>query len=306
MIDTKKFNSIMDLLQTFHDEQVCIEHLEMLRWSGYVVSPFDTTSKVYKCKNNKYHCKNTDKKFNVKTGTMFDNTKIKLQKWFLAIWLVTSHKKGISSLQLHRDLNVTQKTAWFMLQRIRKCFGIENNNDLDNDVEADETYVGGKNKNRHKNKKVEQSQGRSSKDKTPVVGVLERGGKVNAQKVENVQRKTLSQIVIASVKESANLYTDEWVGYNGLNKMYNHSIVHHGQGEFVNGDTHTNTLEGFWSLLKRGIIGIYHFVSRKHLQDYVDEFVFRYNTRQHTEAGRINHLLSNMCVRTTYRGLIHG
>jgi transposase-like protein len=270
----KDFNSILELLKAFPDEESCIEHLELLRWNGYVVSPFDSTSKVYKCKGNKFKCKNTNKYFNVRTGTMFDNTKIELQKWFLAIWLVTSHKKGISSLQLSRDLDVTQKTSWFMLQRIRKCFGIENNNDLDNDVEADETYVGGKNKNRHKNKKIEGSQGRSAKDKTPVVGIIERGGKLNAKKVDNVQKETLSKEVIGCVKESAKLYTDEWLGYRGLEKIYKHSVVNHGQGEYVNGDTHTNTLEGFWSLLKRGIIGIYHFVSRKHLQDYVDEFVF--------------------------------
>ncbi len=116
----KDFNSIIELIAAFPDEQACIEHLEVLRWSGYVVSPFDENSKVYKCKGNKYRCKSTGKYFNVRTGTMFDNTKLKLQKWFLAIWLVTSHKKGISSLQLSRDIDVTQKTAWFMLQRIRK------------------------------------------------------------------------------------------------------------------------------------------------------------------------------------------
>ncbi|MCL2187966.1 MAG: IS1595 family transposase [Defluviitaleaceae bacterium] len=302
----RDFNSIIELLQAFPDEQTCIDHLDALRWNGYVVSPFDATSKVYKCTGNKYRCKNTGKYFNVRTGTMFDNTKVPLQKWFLAIWLVTSHKKGISSMQLARDIDVTQKTSWFMLHRIRKCFGIENNHDLDNNVEADETYVGGKNKNRHKSKKVEHSQGRSSKDKTPVVGIVERGGKLNAKKVDNVQNNTLTKEVIGCVKESANLYTDEWIGYRGLDKMYKHSIVHHGNGEYVNGDAHTNTLEGFWSLLKRGIIGIYHFVSKKHLQNYVDEFVFRYNTRQRSEGGRLNYLLSNMCVRTTYRGLIYG
>jgi len=305
MINTD-FNSIIELLKVFPDEQSCIEHLEILRWNGYVVSPFDATSKVYKCKGNKYKCKNTGKYFNVKTDTMFDNTKIELQKWFLAIWLVTSHKKGISSLQLSRDLDVTQKTAWFILHRIRRCFGIENNNDLDNNVEVDETYVGGKNKNRHKNKKVKGSQGRSAKDKTPVVGMVERGGKINARSVEDVKKKTLTREVVACVKKSANLYTDEWVGYNGVAKLYRHAMVNHGAGEYVNGDAHTNTLEGFWSLLKRGIVGIYHFVSRKHLQAYVDEFVFRHNTRHNTEGGRINFLLANMGVRTTYRRLVHG
>jgi len=305
MINTD-FNSIIELINKFPNEQACIDHLEILRWNGFVISPFDEFSKVYKCKDNRYRCKNTSKYFNVKTGTLFDNTKVKLQKWFIAIWLITSHKKGISSLQLSRDIAVTQKTAWFMLQRIRKCFGIENNNDLDNDVEVDETYIGGKNKNRHADKKVEKSQGRSSKDKTPVVGIIERKGKLNAYKVDNVRSNTLTKEIIRSVKKTANLHTDEWLGYKGVSRLYNHSIVKHGQGEYVNGTTHTNTIEGFWSLLKRGIVGIYHFTSRKHLQDYVDEFVFRYNTRHQSEAVRFNNLLSNMEVKTTYRRLVHG
>ena len=303
MIINVNFNSILELLQAFPDEQACIDHLEALRWKGNVVSPFDPTSKVYKCKGNKYRCKNTGKYFNVRTGTMVDNTKIKLQKWMLAVWLITSHKKGISSLQLSRDIEVTQKTAWFMLQRIRKCFGIENYNDLDGDVEADETYIGGKNKNRHKNKKVEGSQGRSAKDKAPVFGTVERGGKLNAKKVENVKKKTLTAEIIKHVKKSASLFTDEWTGYNGVDKIYEHYRVNHGQGEYVNGKAHTNTLEGFWSLLKRGILGIYHSVSKKHLQVYIDEFVFRYNTREIEENSRINYLFSNMEVRTTYHQL---
>jgi len=120
----KEFNSILELLQTFQNEQDCINHLEELRWEGYVVSPFDTTSKVYKCKNNRYRCVNSGKYFNVKTNTIFDNTKISLQKWFLAIWLITFNKKNISSFRLAKDLDVTQKTAWLILQRIKKCFDI--------------------------------------------------------------------------------------------------------------------------------------------------------------------------------------
>lgn len=142
----KDFHSIIELLEAFPNEEICIQHLEAIRWNGKVVSPFDNHSPVYKCKNNKYRCKNTGKYFNVKTGTMFDNTKIRLQKWFLAIWLITAHKKGISSLQLARDIHTTQKTAWFVLQRVRACFGIENDNQLQNEVEVDETYIGGKNK----------------------------------------------------------------------------------------------------------------------------------------------------------------
>ena len=135
-----EFNTILDLLKTFPDEQSCIDHLESLRWvNADVVSPFDPLSKVYKCANNRYRCKETGKYFNVKTSTLFDNSKIELQKWFLAIWLVTSHKKGISSIQLSKDIGVTQKTAWFMLQRIRNCFGFDNDNNLSNEVEVDET-----------------------------------------------------------------------------------------------------------------------------------------------------------------------
>ena len=140
------FNTILDLINAFPDEQTCIDHLTALRWEdGLVISPFDAESKVYKCANNRYRCKNAGKYFNVKTSTLFDNTKVKLQKWFLAIWLVTSYKKGISSIQLSKDIGVTQKTAWFMLHRIRNCFGFDNDNDLGNEAEVGETYVGGKN-----------------------------------------------------------------------------------------------------------------------------------------------------------------
>lgn len=300
-----KVKSILDLIKAFPTEESCIEHLEILRWSGNVVSPFDATSKVWKCKNNRYQCKNTGKYFNVKTDTLFDNTKMELQKWFLAIWIVTSHKKGISSLQLGRDLDITQKSAWFMLQRIRNCFGIENNTELDNEVQADETYVGGKETNKHLSKKTEHSTGRSIKVKTTVVGTVERGGKVNANVVENTSAKVLSREVIANVKQSATLYTDEWVGYNGLKRVYDHSIVKHNQRQYVNGRVHTNTIEGFWSLLKRGIFGIYHFTSKKHLQMYVDEFVFRYNTRTITSENRFDLMLGNMENRLTYKMLIN-
>ncbi|PCJ27838.1 MAG: IS1595 family transposase [Flavobacteriales bacterium] len=300
------FNSILDLIKAFPNEQSCIEHLEIIRWNGNVVSPFDSTSKVYNCKGNKYKCKNTGKYFNVKTDTLFDNTKVKLQKWFLAIWLVTSHKKGISSLQLGRDIDVTQKTAWFMLQRIRNCFGLENDNLLSNEVEADETYVGGKNKNRHSNKKYKNSQGRSAKDKKPVVGMIERQGKLNARVVDDVKSETLTREIVKNVKESAKLYTDEWLGYKGVSRIYDHSIVKHNQGQYVDGRIHTNTIEGFWSLLKRGIFGIYHSTSTKHLQKYVDEFVFRYNTKGDSEALRFNLLLTNLENRTTYKELING
>src|SRR5215210_3554677 len=170
-----QFKSILDLIAAFPDEQPCINHLERLRWNGNVISPFDATSKVYKCANNKYKCKNTGKYFNVRTATIFDNTKIPLQKWFMALYVFSSHKKGISSHQLARDITVTQKSAWFLLHRLRYAFEHPNFKAvMEDNVEVDEKFVGGKNKNRHSDKKVENSQGRSVKDKAPVLGMLER------------------------------------------------------------------------------------------------------------------------------------
>jgi transposase-like protein len=296
----KEVKSVLDLIQAFPTEQSCIEHLELIRWNGNVISPFDPTSKVYKTKAG-YQCKNTGKNFNVKTNTIFDNTKLPLVKWFLAIWIATSHKKGISSLQLGRDLDITQKSAWFMLQRIRKCFGIENNNQLDNEVEIDETFVGGKESNKHANKK---SANVMIGNKTIIVGMVEREGKLNAVKVENRQADTICPIVYSNIRETAKLYTDEHVAYNKLKNIYDHKFVKHAHKQYVDGRVHTNTIEGFWSLLKRGIFGIYHFTSKKHLQMYVDEFVFRYNTRTITASNRFDLMLGNMENRLTYKELI--
>lgn len=296
----KEVKSVLDLIQAFPTEQACIEHLEKLRWNGHVVSPFDASSKVYKTKAG-YQCKNTGKNFNVKTNTIFDNTKLPLVKWFLAIWIVTSHKKGISSLQLGRDLDITQKSAWFMLQRIRQCFGIENDNQLENEVEVDETFVGGKETNKHADKKSENPH---SGDKAVVMGMIERGGKVNAKHIDNRTVKTLTKEIVSVVKSGSTVYSDEWLGYNKLRRIYDHSVVKHNAHQYVDGRIHTNTIEGFWSLLKRGIFGIYHFTSKKHLQLYVDEFVFRYNSRNITSENRFDLMLGNMENRLTYKELI--
>jgi hypothetical protein len=300
----KDFKSILDLIKVFPNEQACIDHLEFLRWNSNVISPFDAISKVYKCKGNKYRCKNTGKYFNVKTDTLFDNTKIELQKWFLAIWIVTSHKKGISSLQLGRDLNITQKSAWFMLQRIRNCFGIVNNDGLDNEVEADETYVVGKNKNRQNVKKKIVPHSESAKNKTPVFGMIEKNEKLNANDLDNIGCVTLTREIIANIKESGSLYTDEWLGYKGVSRIHSHSILINNQIQYLNGRVHTNKIDGFWSLLKKGVFGIYHFTSKKHIQMYIDEFIFRYNTRQTTKAVRFSMLLANTENRLTYKELI--
>ena len=307
MINTN-IKSVFELTQIFSSEQDCIDYLETLRWSKVPVSPFDSTSKVYKCKNNQYRCKNTGKYFNVKTDTMFENSKISLRKWFLAIWLVTAHKKGISSIQLSKDIGTTQKTAWFMLQRIRACFGIENSNELEGVVECDETFIGGKNKNRHKDKKVPHSQGRSFKDKVPVMGMLQRDGKMNAFVVNDTKRKSIQPLIYKYVNTATRLITDEWWAYTGLDKDYDHRIIDHSKKEYVSlqdNTIHTNNIEGSWNILKRSVSGMYNHVSKKHLQKYVDEFVYRFNLRKVSDQEKFRYLLSNSNVRTKYKELCH-
>ncbi|MBS1777711.1 MAG: IS1595 family transposase [Bacteroidetes bacterium] len=303
------FNSIIELVKAFPNEQVCIDHLEQLRWNGVVVSPFYATSKVYKCAGNKYKCKNTGKYFNVRTATLFDNTKIELQTWFVAIYLLTGHKKGISSLQLAKDLNVTQKTAWFMAQRIRNCFGITDTENEDGKlggggqiVEVDETYVGGKMKNMtHKKRKAIGAKG-ANDNKHMVMGYLVRGGKV---KLQLVDKGGILQSVRENVSSDSVLITDLSNAYNYAHKFFAaHETVDHGKKEYVRDTIHTNSIEGVFSMFDRMVIGTYHYISPKHMQKYANELSFRYNSRTHSECSRFNMLLSHCTNRLTYKTLI--
>ena len=287
----KVFNNILELIQNFSDENKCREYLAQLRWENEVICPFCGYHKVYNIESGKrYKCANKEcyKKFSVTVGTIFENTKIPLKVWFVAIYLACNHKKGISSFQLSKDLGITQKTAWFVLHRIREMLKEKAPQVLSKEVEADETYIGGLEKNKHKNKRTKGVQGRSTRTKTAVIGIVERKGIIIAKSVANTKSATLQPIMRHHVKIGSKIYTDEWGGYKGLSKDYNHSIINHSNGEYVVGNIHTNTIDGFWSLFKRGIIGIYHYVSPKHLDRYCVEFTYRYNTIDNSLNGRFD------------------
>jgi len=273
--------NIIQIYNQFPKEIDCLKHLEKVRWNGKPICPYGECKSLRVTplkKENRYHCNACNTSFSVTVGTIFHKTHIDLQKWFLAIALILNAQKGMSARQLMRDIEVNKNTAWYMAMRIRRAM-IEQGELLQNLVECDETYIGCKNKNKHNNKKTKGGQGRNTKDKTPVFGILERGGKVRAQKVKDVTKRTLQTLLRANVKEGSKIMTDEWVSYNGLSPRFAHSVVNHGSGQYVQGEAHTNTLEGFWSLLKRGIIGQYHQVSNRYLDRYVAEFCYRYNHR---------------------------
>lgn len=288
-----QFNSIIQLIQAFPDNAACIAYLEDIFWNGNPVSPFDPSSQVYKCADGRYKCRNTNKYFNVIKGTIFENTNIPLQKWFVAMWFVTCNTNGKSSVELSKDIGVSQKTAWVMLHKIRKCLK-KDDPDLGDDVQLDETFVGGKNKNRHADKKVANSQGRSFKDKTPVLGMLSEG-KVKAFVIESTSAQSVQPLIFEHITPMSTIISDEWVAYTGLDKYYDHQVVDHRAKQYVNdcGFT-TNALEGFWTQVKNAIRSTYHKVSKFYLSNYVAERVFRFNNRSMTNYERFNNAISRI------------
>lgn len=295
-----KFDDFSNFHKAFPTEKSCIKFLEKKRWPNGVVSPFDKDAKVYKRGDGMYRCGTTGKNFNVRVGTIFHGSKISLWKWFFAIYLITSRKKGISAKQLTRDISVTEKSAWLMLQKIRGTFAYDGDK-LDGEIELDETFVGGKNAHRHSKTKMYRSRGRSHADKTAVMGMLQREGIVVCKVTGDTKAKSLTPHIKENIDKSAMLYIDDWQGYNDIKKEYNHEVVDHGSGEYVKGNAYTNNIEGFWgTFCKRAFSGCYNMCSGAHMHRYFDEFAFRYNTRKVTDKERFEAFFDNIEYQTTY------
>lgn len=300
-----EFTSLVSLFDYFDSEDKCTKYLEKMRYPEGVSCQHCGHKHVYNTKRKRtdgtiafgYKCASQlcYKKSTVTTGTYMEAAKIDLRLWFGAFYLCSSNKKSISSVQLGKFLNVSQKTAWFMLMRIRGTFRIEKPELLTGTVEIDETYIGGKTSGGN--------QGRSTKSKAPVLGMVERGGKVRVQVVTDAKAKTIMPVIEANVKAGTMVVTDEWGSYNGLHRSFFHERVKHSAGEYVRDSWHTNTIEGFWSQLKRQIIGTHHWVSKKHLAFYTDECAYKWNSRHLNDPDRFSGVLCHLEGRLKYEVL---
>lgn len=311
------FKTIGEFNDYFYDDAVCAGFLEKQRWNGVPVCPHCGSEKHYaakpRTKNTRiptYRCAHRPcgLHFTVTTNTIFQGTQIGLRKWFQAMYEISVQKKGISSVQLAARVGISQKAAWFVNHRLREMLRDARPEMLGGTVEVDETYVGGKNKNRHGDKKIEGSQGRSAADKTPVVGLLQREGKVVTYVTRDTDAGTLQWLIRKNVATDAVVVTDAYRSYNGLEATHEHVKVKHEDGGYVvkreGKKFHTQNIENFWSQLKRGYIGVFHFISPQHLHRYCDEFSSRYNSRHLSNIDRFVFSLSGAeGKRLTYREL---
>ena len=264
--------------------------------SGHVV--YLEKARVWKC-----YGKHDSPKFSLKTGTVFEDSPLGLDKWLPAVWMIVNDKNGISSWELHRAIGVTQKTAWFMLHRIRLAMQSKDGK-LGGEVEVDESMIGGKSRNMHKNKRAEKIHGTGGMDKAIVFGMVERDGRVRAFHLDSRRRKELQNAIRENVEAGSAIFSDELKSYEGLAEDYDHAVINHAV-EYVSGNVHTNTIENFWSLLKRGLHGTYVSVEPFHLFRYIDEQVFRYNNRKPLDdCGRFKLAVSQIVgKRLTYKAL---
>jgi len=283
--------TIADFERQFPDEDACCAYLVKSRWPEGVRCPRCGSERVYDLKTRKWHWECMDcaegkaYRFSHLVGTIFENTNKPLRDWFRVIHLMLTSKKGISALQIYRMLGFgSYNTAWYMCHRIRAGLADEGFQKLMGIVEVDETFIGGKAKNRHKDRRGDGSGGTGGKGKEIVAGAVSRKGNVVARVIENVQASTLMGFVREAVSTKVSLLcTDQFAGYKHLDGEYPHATVDHARGQYVVGAVHTQTIEGFWSLVKRGMVGTFHKVSRKYLPLYVAEFQFRYNNRENAD-----------------------
>jgi len=274
-----EFKTLTEFTDYFRDEQTCVDAFTQIRFRDGEYCPHCGHKHVHKFADGKrYRCAKCKQDFTIKTKSVFGESKLPLRKWFIAIYLLTTTSKGMSSVQLAKHVGVCQKTAWFMAHRIREATQ-QGNGQLFGTIEMDELYVGGLEKNKHLAKRKQSTRGRSTAVKTPVVGLVQRGGEIRANVVDDCSMRTVESQVVSHAKIGSKIYTDDFLSYSRVGRFFPHKAISHARGEYVNGDVHTNTIESFWALFKRGYHGVYHHMSRKHLQRYVDEFTFRFNRR---------------------------
>ena len=308
----KEPTTLIEAIKYFSNPDVCLDFVAKLRWPNGVACPtcgskdlrFIKTRRIWECK-----AQHEKRQFSVKVGTIFEDSAIGLDKWLAAIWMIANAKNGISSYEVARGLGVTQKTAWFMMHRIRLAMGVDNGK-FSGTVEADETFIGGRAVNMHKAKREKTIKGRGTIGKVAVMGLLERHGlddkpsKVQTKILADTSRNTIPPAVRESVEAGSNLVTDALSPYDDLNAEYVHEVIDHAES-YVRGHVHTNGIENFWSLLKRAIKGTYVSVEPFHLVRYLDEQTFRFNTRKTNDANRFEAVVEGITgKRLTYHQLI--